>query len=405
MSALPKIRFLDRSTPPHIFTLTVIAAMSAVNMSIFLPSLAKMTEDFGTDYAVMQFAVSGYLLATAILQIIVGPLSDSYGRRPVVIGSLLIFAAATVGCAMAQTVGGFLAYRAVQAVVATGMVLSRAVVRDIVPGAQAASMIGYVTMGAALVPMLGPTLGGFIDGAFGWRAIFWMMSVLALLVALLSFADQGETLATGGLSLRAQIRNYPELFTSQRFWGYVLCTAFGSGAFFALLGGASYVAQQIFGLSTTVTGIAIGAPAIGYVVGNFLSGRFATRLGINRMAMIGSCISAGGLGLSVIVALVLPPHPLLFFGLVVPLGLGNGIALPSATAGSLSVRPELAGTASGLGGAIMIGGGAALSALAGAWLAGESTPMVLQLLMFASSVGAVVSMLWVMRRERALGRQ
>ena len=396
------VRFLDRNTPPHILTLVLITGMAALSMSIFLPSLAAMTDYFETDYAIMQVAVSGYLAATALLQIAIGPISDRFGRRNLVMGSLLLFIAATIGTLMADTIEVFLFFRILQAAVATSMALSRAIVRDMFPQDQAASMIGYVTMGMALVPMVGPMIGGLLAQAYGWQASFVFLGLAAAATLALVYFDLGETVAGSGIRFRDQIKTYPELLRSLRFWGYVLCAAFGSGAFFALLGGTSFVASEIYDLSPAMSGLALGAPAVGYAVGNFLSGRFSVRVGINRMALYGSLVTITGLGLSLILTMSGVDHPLNFFGFCCFLGMGNGMLLPNVTAGSLSVRPHLAGTASGLGGAIMIGGGAALSQVAGAILTVESGTLPLQLLMFATSVLALVSILFVMARKKQL---
>jgi DHA1 family bicyclomycin/chloramphenicol resistance-like MFS transporter len=403
MSDMPVIRFLDRTTPPHIFTLVMLSGLSALTMSVFLPSLNHMAEHFGVDYAVMQFAVSGYLLATAVLQMVIGPLSDRLGRRPVVIGALCVFVMATIGCVLAPTAGVFLAFRMLQATVAVGIVLSRAIVRDMVPQDQAASMIGYVTMGMALIPMVGPMFGGVLDELFGWRANFVLLAVLGLGTLALVMADQGETIAGRGMGIAQQLRGYPDLLQSRRFWGYALCAAFGSGAFFALLGGSSFVAGEVFHLSPVWTGLALGSPAVGYALGNFVSGRFVTRTGVNRMALMGTAVAATGLGVSLLLSLLGVVHPLVFFGFCTLLGLGNGMMLPAATAGLLSVRPDLAGTASGLGGAIMIGGGAAMAALAGAMLTPETGALPLQAIMFATAAMAGVAILPVIRGERMAG--
>ncbi|MDA0721862.1 MAG: multidrug effflux MFS transporter [Proteobacteria bacterium] len=400
MTKSPNARFLDRTTPPHIMTLILITGISALNMSIFLPSLAAMTAYFETEYAVMQVSLSGYLAATAVLQIFVGPLSDRFGRRPILLGSLLIFVIATLGALFSTTVEAFLFFRILQAAVATCMVLGRAIVRDIVPDAQAASMIGYVTMGMALVPMVGPMIGGALEQAFDWHATFVFLVLAGIGTLALVYYDLGETLAKGGMGFRAQVRSYPELFRSPRFWGYVMCAAFASGAFFALLGGASFVGTTIFGLSPVWNGIALGAPAIGYAMGNFLSGRFSVRLGINKMALIGTGITIAGLGTSVLLTLAGLIHPLVFFGFCTFLGLGNGLILPNVMAGSISVRPHLAGTASGLGGAIMIGGGAALSQVAGSILTVESGTLPLQLIMLGTSMLAFLSVVFVVWREK-----
>jgi MFS transporter, DHA1 family, multidrug resistance protein len=396
-------RFLDRTTPPHILTLMMLAGISALNMSIFLPSLNHMAAYFSTSYSVMQFALSGYLVATALLQLVIGPISDRFGRRPMVIGSLAIFVVATIGAMLAPSVGVFLAFRMMQAAVAAGIVLSRAIVRDMVPAAEAASMIGYVTMGMSLIPMVGPMIGGVLEQSFGWHATFAFLALAGTGVLALVFVDQGETIAGKGLSFRQQLKGYPGLLASPRFWGYSACAAFGSGAFFALLGGSSFIAGNVFGLTPLWTGIALGSPAMGYMFGNYLSGRYSVRLGINMMALLGALVATAGMGLSLVISLAGFGHPIIFFGLCTALGLGNGMMLPNATSGLLSVRPHLAGTASGLGGAIMIGGGAALSALAGSMLTVETGTLPLQVIMFVTSGMAAVSILLVMRRVPRIG--
>ena len=402
MSDAPDVRFLDRSTPPHIVTLILLAGLSALAMNIFLPSLPDMAQYFGVDYKVMQLSVAVYLAFSAVLQILIGPISDRYGRRPVLLAGLAGFILATLGCLLAPTAIVFLICRMLQAVIATALVLSRAVVRDIVPQDQAASMIGYVTMGMAVVPMVGPAIGGLLDEAFGWQANFWLLAGLGGALVWLVWRDLGETARSSGLSLGQQFREYPELLTSPRFWGYALASGFASGAFFAYLGGAPFVGTEVFGLDASELGLFFGAPAIGYFLGNFVSGRYSARIGVNRMVYWGSLINALGIGLSMLVFLAGWGSALSFFGFMTFVGLGNGMTIPNATAGMLSVRPHLAGTASGLGGAIMIGGGAALSALAGFLLASGSGVWPLLWIMLLTSLAAIACIRFVIWRAAQL---
>ena len=405
MPDLPEARFFDRTTPPHVITLVLIAGLGAMSMSAFLPSLPKMTQDLGTSYDVMQLSVSGYLAVTAVLQLIIGPISDRYGRRIVILGCFGLFLAATIGCALAPTVEVFLIFRMAQAAVAAGIVLSRAVVRDMYNRDQAASMIGYVTMGMALVPMIAPSIGGAIDETFGWRTVFWGLFAAGGLITFLCWADLGETSRGGGIPFSQQLKEYPELLTSRRFWGYVFTAAFASGAFFAFLGGAPYVASNFFGLSSFWTGISLGAPAIGYATGNFLSARYSMRMGINWMIKMGGFAGCAGLGAAALLSMVGFDSPLLFFGACTFVGLGNGLVMPNATAGMLSVRAHLAGTASGLGASIMIGGGAALSVISGILIQRGGGSVTLLLIMFTSISLGLLSILYVTWRERQLGTQ
>jgi len=402
MSSRPAVRFLDRTTPPHIMTLVLLAGLGALSMNIFLPSLPAMADHFQTDYRLIQLSVALYLGVNAVLQVFIGPISDRFGRRPVMLGSIGIFLLATVGTLLAPTVEVFLAFRALQAVIVAGLVIGRAVVRDMVPQEEAASMIGYVTMGMAVVPMVGPMIGGALEEVYSWQASFVLLLVCGLLTLWLTWADQGETAMNRSASFAEQFRQYPELLASPRFWGYCL-TAFASGAFFAYLGGAPFVGSEVYRLSPAALGFYFGAPALGYAAGNFLSGRYSVRFGINRMVLAGTVLTCAGLAVLLAVELAGATHPAVFFGFMTFVGLGNGMVLPNATAGMLSVRPRLAGSASGLGGAIMIGGGAALSALAGALLTPGTGPYPLLYLMLGTSVASVVSILYVIRRARAKG--
>ncbi len=372
-------------------------------MNIFLPSLPGMAVWFGVPYGVMQQSVALYLALSAALQVVIGPISDRYGRRKVLIWSLLLFLMATVGTLLAPNATVFLIFRMAQAVIAAGMVLSRAVVRDMVDDAQAASMIGYVTMGMSLVPMIGPVIGGVLDDLYGWQANFALLLVLGAGVLWLVWADLGETATLRLVTLRQQARTYPALFASRRFWGYTLAAAFASGCFFAFLGGAPYVGDKVFGLSSSAVGGLFALTAVGYAGGNFVAGRYSVRIGMNRMILIGTLVTTLGLALLAVLTLAGLSGPITFFGLTLFMGLGNGICLPNANAGMLSVRPELAGTASGLGGAITIGGGAGLAAFAGVLLGPGATELPLVLLMLASSLASVLAILSVMRRARQLG--
>ncbi|SDO40142.1 MFS transporter, DHA1 family, bicyclomycin/chloramphenicol resistance protein [Lutimaribacter pacificus] len=403
MSDTHDVRYLDRTTPPHISTLILLAGISALSMNVFLPSLPGMTAYFDTEYRLMQLSVAIYLAMNAALQVLVGPISDKFGRRPVILGGLALYVLATVGCLVAPNVTVFLICRMLQAVIAVAMVLSRAVVRDMFAQDRAASMIGYVTMGMAVVPMISPAIGGFLEELFGWHANFWLLLLAGLLVFWLAWRDLGETATETDNTLWDQFREYPELLKSPRFWGYCLAAAFGSGAFFAYLGGAPFVASNVFHLNPGKMGVYFAAPSLGYFVGNWITGAYAARAGVNRMVLWGTIVATVGMAMSLLSSYTGHSSPLSFFGFMTLVGVGNGMVISNATAGMLSVRPHLAGTASGLGGAIMIGGGAALSALAGALLVPGAGEFPLIWIMFFTSLFAVFAIVGVIWRERQLG--
>ncbi len=389
--------------PPHILTLVIATATGSLSMNIFLPSLPGMAIYFQADYAVIQLAVSLYLAATALLQLLIGPASDRFGRRPVMLVCFVVFILSTFTAIFTTDITFFLICRVLQAFSAAGMVLSRAIIRDTVDADSAASRIGYVTMGMTLVPMIGPFIGGFLDELYGWQATFYLALAFGVFSFVVVYLDLGETNDRRTSSMLAQLKSYPELFSARRFWGYTATAAFASGAFFAFLGGGPYVATQILHLTPSQYGTYFILISIGYMIGNFSSGRFSRQIGLNRMMLAGNVIASCGMLLSLFLFSMGYMHPLSLFGPSLLLGMGNGMTLPNANAGIVSVRPHLAGSASGLGGALQIGGGAALSVLAGLLLTPDSGPYPLIWIMLSASSLGIVASLYVMHVARQRG--
>lgn len=393
----------NRTTPPHMVTLMVAASIGPLSMNVFLPSLPGMALYFDADYAVVQLTVSLYLAATAILQLFVGPASDRFGRRPTLLFSFAMFIAATFWAIFASSIEALLTARVVQSFAAAGMVVSRAIVRDTVETDEAASKIAYITMGMAVVPTTTPILGGVLDELYGWQASFILTLVVGVIAFALVFLDLGETNKAPSRNMMAQFRSYPELLGDRRFWGYSATAAFTTGTFFAFLGGGPFVATKILGLSPSSYGLYFAVLSMGYMFGNFLSGRYTRRRGVNAMMVAGSLVSI----LATAAALALFAfgfnHPLSLFLPASVIGIGNGLTLPSTNAGIVSVRPHLAGSASGLGGALQIGGGAALSVMAGAWLTVQSGPFPLLWVMAASSLLALLASFYVIGISRRTG--
>ena len=399
MSVLPKSRFLNPKTPPTMFTLVIFASLGAISMNIFLPSMPAIAQHFDASYLAVQFMLSGFLLMNGILQLFIGPISDRFGRRPVALWTLSAFVIASLVCANAPNTTILLTARTFQALVVSSFVLSRAAARDIAGSKDAVSLLGYIAMGMSVAPMMGPTIGGFLQEAFGWRAPFWALTFLGLGVLGLVWRDMGETNLSPSTSMAAQVRTYPELLTSRRFWGYSLSTTFASGCFFSLLGGAPFVGTVVYGLSPGELGLYfIFAPA-GYFTGSLISGRFASAIGLYRMITIGAGITVAGMFLALVLVNTGFDHPVAFFGCTIFIGLGNGMVLPSASAGMMSVNPRLAGTAAGLGGAMMTLGGGALSAIVVPFLSKEAGATPLILFTLGSAILALLAALYSIRVE------
>src|SRR3712207_5974527 len=354
-----------------------------------LPILARA---LGVDFTTIQLTLSLYLGAMAFGQLIIGPLSDRFGRRPVLLIGLLTFVAGSVLCLLAQSLGVPIVGRLVQAIGGrAGIPLSRAIVRDLYERNQVASMIAYVTMGMAIAPMIAPTIGGLLETFFGWRASFAFLigfGGLALVFAYWRLSETNHNRASGE-SARELLQGYASLFRSRQFWGYTLVTSFVSAMFFAFLAGAPYVMIELLGRSPAEYGFYFAMVPCGYILGNFATGRIAGTMGPNRMILAGTLLSLASI--AAMAALIAAGFlvPVALFGPMLFIGVANGLVLPSGIAGAVSVRPDLAGAASGLSGSFQIGFGALVAPIVGAAISSTVWPLIV--IMTICSLLAIVS--------------
>lgn len=391
------------NSPPTIATLVLLTSVSVLSLNMFLPSMGQIAEDLQADYALVSLALGGYLAISAALQLILGPVSDMIGRRPVMLAGVGVFVLASVGAALASDIWVFLAFRMVQSTVAVGMALSRAVVRDIAPPQEAARLLGVIGTAMALAPLLGPVIGGFLGEAFGWRANFWAFALMGAALFVLTWADQGETNHDRAASFSAQFRSYPELVRSGLFWAYCVLLVFSVGGFYVFLGGAPQVAAVLYGLTPMQIGIGMGVISGGFMLGNIVSTRMMRRWGIMRLMLAGRWMAVlGPLGAIALLLLGLT-HPAVMFGGAIFVGLGNGLTLPGANAGVMSVAPRLAGSASGLSGALTLGGGAAISTAVGAMVTNAFGAYVLLAGLSATALVGLAAAIAVSRLEARRG--
>ncbi|MBX2853393.1 MAG: multidrug effflux MFS transporter [Rhodobacteraceae bacterium] len=381
--------------PPRLTTLILLSALSVISLNMFLPSLPNIAREFEADYGLVTLAISGYAAATAAIQLIAGPLSDRFGRRPVILLSLVLYIAASVGCLMATDITTFLVCRLFQAAVISAHTISLAVIRDTNEPKTAASLMGYVAMAWAIAPMVGPTFGGFLDDALGWRASFAAFFVFGLIMLLLCWIDLRETNHNRATSFIVQFRAYGRLISSPRFWGYALCMSFSIGAFYAFLGGAPLVATHLFEMSPAMLGVTMGTTTAGFMFGSFLSGVLAKRTSLMSLILAGRLIACFGLMVGIGLLLADIMNAPIYFAACACMGAGNGLTLPGGNAGAMSVLPELTGSAAGLSGALVLSGGAVMSAITGAVLTPSNAPITLLVLMLMSSVLALVAALYV----------
>ena len=369
-------------TPPHLATLTVLTALSVLSLNMILPSLPAMAHDLQARESVIGLVVSGYMLLSAVFQIVLGPVSDRLGRRPVMLGALALYLVASLGCMLAQNAPTLLAFRVLQGVIVAGSVISNATVRDQFGAREAAGKLGAISAAMALAPMLGPMLGGFLDMAIGWRAVFGLYSGLGAAVLLLVWVDLGETRRPGLTPPRRA--DYAALLRAPRYWAFVTCHGFSLGGFYVFITGVPHVASAVWGLSPALIGIGVGSITGGYMLGAAITARVAPLSGIAPLIVAGRLIPVLAMVTGIGLALAGLTHPLALFGVTIFVGVGNGLTIPNANAGALSVRPDLAGTAAGLGGAISVTGGAALTALTSLAIEASPTPLMLMSLILAA---------------------
>jgi len=392
--------FKPATSPPRLTTLILMTATSVLSLNMFLPSLAHIARDLGVSYALASMAISGYLAVTALLQLILGPVADRFGRRPVLLICLSLFTIASVCAALADTFWLFLSARIVQAAVISGSALASAIISDTTEKSHAASQLGYVSMAMAVAPMLAPMLGGVLDEFLGWRSGFWFYALMGAAILWLIWTDLGETNPAPATTFIAQLRAYSELFRSRRFWGYSICAGFAVGVFYLFVSSAPLVAAEVFHLSPTIVGVGIGSITGGFFFGSFLSGRYSMRMGLLWMVFAGRIVAFVGVLIALVLMVVWAKHPMLYFGGAICAGFGNGLTVPNARAGALAIRPHLAGSAAGLSGAVMVAGGAMLTPLPGLLITPQNGHWLALALMLGATLGGLLAAVYVWDVDR-----
>ena len=354
-------------------TLTILVAISALQpiaLNLLAPATPALTRHFASNYATIQLTLTLFLVAVALTQLVIGPLSDRLGRRPCVNAGVALFVAGSILGAFAPSTHVLLVARVLEGAGAGSVfALSRAIIRDSASRDQAASQIASVTMVMVVAPMLAPWLGGQIETAFGWRAIFWFMTLFGVGVLALTVARLPETAphVAKQSSLLGVFRAFPDLVRDRGFMLNVAAGTSASAAFFVFIAATPFIVVETMGRGSDVYGSYFILNALGYMVGNFTMSRLAVRVGTRRMVRRGLAISFLGTGAAL--ALSFSPwwSPLTLFLPLAVNAMGNGLTIPGATAEALSARPDLAGSAAGLLGATQLGISAALTVLI-SWL-------------------------------------
>ncbi len=370
----------QRAAPPALALLVAMTASGPFTMQIMIPSLPVIARDLGVPYGVAQLTLTLYLAGLALGQLLHGPLADRFGRRPVLLWALSGFVLASLLAAVAPGAGWLLLARVAQAVGAcAGMVLARAIIRDVWPREEAASRLGYVVMAMTVAPMISPSVGALLEARFGWRSTMLACAALGAPVLVAAWLRLRETLAEpqplpgiGGMA-----RAYWSLLSLPAFRWIVAVGALTNASFFCFLAGAPLVSDSLGRPPGEYAVMFIGV-SLTFALGSWVAGRFSVRLGVVRMMAWGLAMILLGSLAMVLVQAATEPRPewalAVLFAPMTIVAFGNGVSLPNGVAAAVSVRPERAGTASGLLGATQMATGAVLTLITGALENGGGIP-------------------------------
>jgi len=333
-------------------------ALGPLSTDMYLPALPAMTRYFDVGIDRMQLTLSVYLVGFAIAHLFFGPLSDRYGRKPVLAGGLACYSAASVGCALSSSIEVLVLCRFFQAAGASaGTVIGRTMVHDIYGPLDSARMLSYIASAMALGPMVAPLAGGYLAIAFGWPAIFWVLGIFCT-TALIGYAVAVPESLTrknrDATRWRGLAINYRALLRDRGYIGYTLCVALVYSGLFAFLSGASYVLIDYFGVASQHFGWWFMAVVAAYVVSTVAAGRLHWRFGTPRLVVAGAGVNLAGALLMLALAIADVRHPLAVVGPQMVSMLGVGLVLPQSLAGAMAPFPRIAGTASAVTGFVQM---------------------------------------------------
>jgi DHA1 family bicyclomycin/chloramphenicol resistance-like MFS transporter len=369
--------------PPSIGSAVLLAtlvALGPLSTDLYLPSLPELAAAFDSDAARVQLTLSVFLAGFGIAQLVYGPVSDRFGRRPVLLGGLAIYLLSSVACMLAPGIDTLIAARFFQALGAcAGPVLGRAIVRDLYGPVEAARVLAYLGGAMALAPMLGPVLGGFLTVWFGWRANFALLatfSALQLIATALLLRESNALPDATATRPRRILANYRRLAVAPSYLGYLLCFAASYAALFAFISGSSFVLIGLFGFSPQGFGASFGFAVSGYLAGTLMAARLASRMPSRRLVLIGTVLGAAAGSAMLLLAAAWPTA----WGVLLPMFccmLGTGLVIPNAIAAALAPYPGMAGAASALMGFVQMALAAGVGAAVGHAFDGSPVPMAI----------------------------
>jgi len=386
---------------PQLLTLVLMVGTSVMSLNLILPALGSLADSFGLSYATASFVFSGYLIVTGGMTLVMGPLSDRFGRRPIVLTALSVFIVASLCSAAAPNVVLLFVFRFFQAVVVGAGVLAQAAVRDTSASqSDTTRKLALIAMAMALVPLIGPMVGGVIADLMGWRAVFMAQAGVGALTLLLCVFDLNETNQHRSATFLAQFRAYPGLVSSLRFWGYVMTLCMGVAVFFSFLAGMPLIAKARFGFGETLIGVMLGTLTLGYLVANGVLRQISDRFMQAGIMVFARALGVVGPMVSMVLIALGFTNPIIIFAPLVLMGAANGLSLPLANSGIVSVRPDLAGSAAGLSQALVSWIGAVCAALVSMLLTDTPSTFVFLWALTALAVMALLPSVVVLMLDR-----
>ncbi|MBK1886559.1 Bcr/CflA family multidrug efflux MFS transporter [Marinobacter sp. DY40_1A1] len=385
--------------------LAAAVALGPLATDMYLPALPQIGSDFGTGTSQVQLTLSLYMVGFAIAQLVCGPLADRFGRKPIMIGGFVVFALASIGCALASNIETLILCRFLQALGGSaGPVLGRAAIRDIYTPREAAKIMALLASIMALAPAVAPTLGGIMVAGFGWHSIFIVLGGYALIMAVVVAFGIPEPMRPEyrqPLKLCSLLRNYRTIGTDISFLSYTLTNALLFSGLFAFLSGSSFVLIDFLKVPPQQFGLYFAGIVAGYVTGNLSAIRLGSRLVPDQILVRGLIIAVAGGSLMAALALA---EVFSVWAVILPQAVfmaGTGMVMPQTMAGAMANFPRMAGSASALFGFAQM----AVAAFAG-MLVGylhDGTSLVMAATIAICAVASLAGYLLLVQRHPAPG--